>query len=507
MASIITAITPFTLQSLPDFPYDQWRAQQELYDSLEYIYSGEALDVKLTDPSSGKSTDKYPIKLNPLKGTAKKHASTVFGQNVDSIRHGGLPFQIIPDLDKEQKDIAQKFQDVIMKVLASNNFGTGMYGSTITSQYLGGAVIAAKFLPEENRIEVHFPNPKEFLGIPKGANYWNLMEGWIVKEITEKEARYYGYIPKMGETKFYYIEKWTETEYKIMVNGEVIAFKSNGIKQEGEHGYGRVPIIYVPHIREDGFIGQPIITDAVEGIIKELNLRWADIGDAVSEDSHSFVAVRNIRGSVKVLTIDGRPVVDLGSNTGISSNELQPDMFAVRTQSASSPMIAFGEELMDAYRREVNHPAVADGEDEGSQRSSLTLTTRMWPLVAEAEAERLFWTSGLIEFTRILTSIMVSKNMEGATKEMLDYPLIVQWQPMLPRDREALVQEAGVRASNDLGSKRHLMGLFGDVQDTETMLEEVIDEKEQLTKFEQQPQFGNNTSNNTGANTPGNSAD
>jgi hypothetical protein len=190
-------------------------------------------------------------------------------------------------------------------------------------------------------------------------------------------------------------------------------------------------------------------------------------------------------------------------------------MFAIKTQSASEPMLKFGGELYDAYRREVNHPAVADGEDEGSQRSSLTLTTRMWPLVSEAEWERLYWTTGIMEFSKILLTMMAEKGILGVTKEMINAPLIVQWQAMLPRDRESLIQELGIRASNDIGSKKHLMSLMGDIQNPDEEFQAILDEKKDLQEFEmlQQP-FGNNTGDSSSSDgssgdttNPGNPAD
>lgn len=512
--SIISRLLGFNLQDLPNFPYDEWQDLQSTYNELEYWYNGDLLQETVTDKNSGKSTEKYPIKINPLKGTARKHASTVFGQNVDSIRFGGLPVQFIPDLDKEQKEKAKTIKDALLKVYTDNKCGAKLFSNCIISQYLGGSVLTAKWLPKDKTIEINNPSPKEFLGVPKGSDYWTLSTAWIVREISESVAKDYGYTPKMGEKDFYYIEEWHEDSYKIMVNGQVINFEGTDLPMEGENVFKKVPIVYIPHLRETGFYGEPIVTEAVKGIIKELNLRWADIGDAVSEDSHSFVAVRNIRGTIKILRVDGRPIVDLGSNPGISANEVQPDMMSVRTQSASAPMITFGDNLYGVYRREVNHPAVADGEDEGSQRSSLTLTTRMWPLVSEAEWERLFLTVGLVEFNKILLTIMAEKNINEITEDMIDVPQIVQWQPMLPRDREALVQEAGVRASNDIGSKKHIMGLFGDVQDPEQMFDEVIDEKKEIGKVEvQNSPFGNTssgTANNKSATantTPGKSAD
>jgi len=154
-------------------------------------------------------------------------------------------------------------------------------------------------------------------------------------------------------------------------------------------------------------------------------------------------------------------------------------------------MAKFSSDLYIIYRREVNHPAVADGEDEGSQRSSLTLGVRMAPLVSEAEMERLFYSVGLVQFAGILLNIMFVKNLFNITKEMLETQFLVQWNSMLPKDREALTTEVAVRSKNKLGSNKHLMGLFGDIQDTDEELDQIRSEKDLITAS---TPFGGNVS-------------
>jgi len=491
LATSLFQLTPFDLSNLEGFPNTAWLSQNEYYLELENWYKGVPLSAVTIDKTTGRRIEKFPIKINPIKGTCQKHASTVIGQSVDSIRFGGLPFQLIPDMKKGKKKQGDTIKEALMKVFIKNALGATFLSNCIVSQYLGGSILAAKWLPQEKTIEISTPSPKEFMGIPDGANYWSLREAWIIREISQSDAKNYGYIPVFGESKFYYIEYWTKKSYKIMVNGKIINFPGTDIPQGGVNPFGRVPIIYIPHIRTTTFLGDSIITDTMRGVIKEMNLRMADIGDAVSEDSHNYVAVRNVRGGIKTIFLgDGRPVQNLGGGSGIG-NEPQPDMFAVVTKSASEPMVSFSEDLYKIYRREANHPAVADGEDEGSQRSSLTLAVRMAPLVAEAEMERLFYSIGLSFFAEILLTMMAEKGLFEITKEMIETEFVVQWQSMLPRDREALATEAAVRAKNKLGSKKHLTELFGDVNDIDDEMRLI----EEDVKFEQKdPAFGNNGS-------------
>lgn len=153
-------------------------------------------------------------------------------------------------------------------------------------------------------------------------------------------------------------------------------------------------------------------------------------------------------------------------------------MGAVRSQKASQTMLDFTADLLKAYRREVDHPAVADGEDEGSQRSALTLTTRMWPLTSHIETERTWWTVGICGLLKIVLTMLAKLKRENIIEEHAQEEFIIHWSPILPRDKESLVNEASVRAPNKLGSKRHIMSLFDDITDPEEQLDEIREESD-----------------------------
>jgi hypothetical protein len=251
---------------------------------------------------------------------------------------------------------------------------------------------------------------------------------------------------------------------------------------KGENVFGVVPIVYIPHIRDHGFLGNSIINDTVIGIIKEMNMRWADLGDAISNDAHDLIVGADIVGSVTFKQLpDGRPYVDIGQSSGMEGHQ-KPSLTVSATKSASEPMLKFGNKLDSMYRRETNHPAVADGEDEGSQRSSLTLNTRMWPLVSHVELERQTWSVGMTTFLKIIITMMNVKGLGGVTKEALDYKFKVEWPPMLPRDREALVTELSTRKAAKLGSQTHLMSLLDDIQYPDEQFEEILDEEKRLAE-------------------------
>jgi hypothetical protein len=473
--------TPWTLESLDNFPITTWNVQLADYQILTDWYKGINLAETVTDAKTKKQVEKFPIRINPIRNTCEKHAATLLGTALDSIHQGAMPIKVHVDpTDKSPEDV-KRIEKAINKTFADSNAGAIFMEDAVHSQYLGGCVWALSYIPGSGNVKdkllLSSPLPSEFVGIPDGTDYYNLKEAWVVKSLTFDELKQYVNDPSVGnqnqngnDVSWWYVEHWTKTEHTVQINGtDIITNKSNP--------FGVVPVVYIPHIRTTRFRGESVITDMVKGLVREINLREADVGDAVSEDTHNYIWVRNVRGSLSTVQIgDGRPIVNLGSTSGLTGNESNPDMQAVNNKSASSPILDFNKSLYDLYRIEVNHPAVADGVDQGSQRSSVTLNARMWPLTSHVEAERVFWSVGMATLAHCMLIIMANKELNGITEKDLDSEFVIEWSPMLPRDREAIVQEVAIRAKNKVGSRKHLMSILGDTQDLDAELEQIRSE-------------------------------
>jgi hypothetical protein len=473
---------PNSLNTLPGFPFVAWTNQTSVYQTLNRWYFGQVLNETTYDQASKQNIDKYPLHINPLKKTCERHASVLMGTSLDSIHYGGLPVTPMPRPKKKNKKLADEIKAALLDTWEQSGGGAMFLTNALISQRLGGCVFQAGWDNERKYIRITNPAPHEFIGIPDGSDLWNLREAWIVKVVSYIQALSYGVATADQNAYHYYVEHWTRKEYEITIDGEPI--KVEGYDAKGENTFGFVPIVYIPHLRVGtNLLGRPIINESVQGIILELNLRWADLGDAVNDDAHAITAVRNVRGGLSTLKVgDWHPFVNLGSQTGLG-NEGNPDMITVKTSSASAPMITVGEKLWSLYRRETDHPAVADGEDEGSQRSSLTLVTRMWPLVSHVENERVFWSVGLNVFEKMLLKIMVAKELFGITQEHVDCPLTQKWATMLPKDRKEIVDETAIRSKNHLGTRAHLLEVLSDTADPEQEATDVLEEWKEESKI------------------------
>ena len=465
----------FNLNQIHDFPESEWHSRRMIYNELEAWFSGVKLEEKQVQ--GGRTVEKYPIKINPIKGAVYKHAYALFGESENDSKPVALPI-LHPD-DRKLKNQAKIGQNFLNRLWYDNNGRSLMLSNGITSQILGGAVFKASYVPEHTwrkiPIRIESIHPANFVGIPMAGDQFRLEQAWIVKSISPKEAhRVYG-MEFPPDELVYYVEYWEPDYYEVTINGVIVpSGKSDPVTgqslyYQGRHEFGGVPIVYIPHVRTTGYYGESLITTNVQGIVEEMNKRVADYGDAVSDDSHRYYVISNTSGRPDVYELaSGLRVVQLPPNPSITGKEGSPAMEELGAAQASTAMKELNEQLYNQFRREAFIPAVADGEDEGSQRSALTLAMRMWPLLSHTSMERIYWADALALLDSMLLKVAMSvPNMPNLPKEVTDMRIERRWAPMLPRDREVFINELVNRASAHLGSLEHLLSLLDDIEDPE----------------------------------------
>ena len=463
----------FSLKDIEEFPYSDFTELQQYYDELDQWYTGYALNSTQTQGTT--EVEIYPLHLNPIRSALMKHVYTLFGEIPDNA-YGSLIAPKVMIRSGQPKAIqAQKVEDFLMDVFEDNGGASLEQENAILSQVFGGCIFKVGWLPDlpeptSGKISVEKILPEEFMCIPYMNNFWRLRKAWVIRPIDAYTAEQFGvYLPGLVNTGWY-IETWTEDSYRITINNVPIQqqYGDNALyKFEGSNPFGFVPFVYIPHERATSFWGTSIITEAVKGITKEKNLRVADAGDATSDESHSLLVMRNVRGSPTLRKIGTHiRVIDIGSGQNITG-QMDPDLFSVRRESLSQSMLVLTSDLHKEFRREVYVPAVADGEDEGSQRSGATLANRMWPLVSHTKGERVQWSTGMSILFKMILKMAQKKSIGGISEEDIKLRLRCKWYSSLPRDREQLSAELTTRAAQKLGSIEHLTDMFGDVDDLE----------------------------------------
>ncbi len=483
-ANIVGTEEDFTLSDIEGFPLEIYNRQQEIYLEAEQWFKGYTLNGS----NSGSDKDLYPLKINPLISTVMKHAYVLFGETINDGRPLVYPKMIATKDTQKAKDEAKEAEDALNMLWWENNGRSLMFENGILSQIYGGCVFKATYVPWESienggwrqiPIRIERVHPRWFMGRPNAGDMYRLREGWIINTIPYDEAKKWGYTGY--DDKPLFIEYWSGKKHVIRINKDEAHFPApipdmnDGQNPlSGENPFGFVPIVYIPHIRIGEFYGTNAF-DHLKGIVKEINLRFGDYGDAVNDDSHIPLGMRDVQGSPMVKKIgEGLSVIDLGSSSSIAGEGNPPDLFEIRKTRASSSMSNLLNELVNQYRRDSFVPAVAEGEDEGSQRSALTLATRFWPLTSHAGTERIFFSDGLNVFDNYLLKMMAAKNLYGINENHTKMRIKQSWAPMLPRDREAEVQEWALRSQENLGSIEHLLTLTRDVEDIAQQREDIL---------------------------------
>jgi len=496
----------FSLEDLPDFPYEAYSNQLSAYEEMENWFTGVALDNQpgLTKKSN---LDYYPMRINPLKRTVYKHAYMLFGE-AETNATTQVITKFIPRSDA-QKEACAYAERLIADIWDANSGRALLMENAILSQIYGGCVFKISYVPWESKeyggwreypIRIETANPKEVVLTPEPGDYYRLSDGWVVKQIRAAEAREYGYNAADEDVYYYYTEHWEKDTYITRINDQVAykMIKGEPYPLAGENPYGLIPLEYIPHIRAGNFLGLNVIDD-LKGLIRELNLRMGDYGDAINDDAHPVIYIRDVNGVPRMVTInDWLEVVDLHSTMSMTGSEKSPTMEEVRSSHASAAMKDLVEQILNEYRRDAFIPAVADGEDEGSQRSGMTLATRFWPLISHTATERYFWTPGLNVMQNMILRILNTKNLAGVTEEHLSLKVKQQWAPQLPRDREAQVTEWQLRRTSEIASIEHLIEMSGDVEDVPEERNKILQDIEDIEtikakiakQFAPEPTFG-----------------
>ena len=205
--------------------------------------------------------------------------------------------------------------------------------------------------------------------------------------------------------------------------------------------------MYAPTERSGGWYGLSACDDT-EGLMKEINARLADLGDAIRESAHRDIYVADTGRVISTVDLGGkREAIDLG-HTGHESNAKQPTAFAIDPPGIAQGLQDYPEMLRKELGRGSFIPEVAEGAQEGSQRSALSMQFRMHPLATKARAMRTHFGDALVRVNRMIAKMAIVHNLGGITKEhSKGVKHSINWSPMLPRDEELTTNKINLAVS------------------------------------------------------------
>ncbi|HRF96234.1 MAG TPA: phage portal protein, partial [Aggregatilineales bacterium] len=390
-------------------------------------------------------------------------------------------------VEESEKDLAENTQFVLNEIWMQSNARTIQLENGTYSQFLGGCVFKVEWrgTDEEARVPIYIKRiiPDHFIPVWGMDDMWNLLEAYVVYYVEETEAKnLYG----VEGTRILYVEHWTPKKVTIRVGNKSI--------MDAPNPFGFVPFVYIPKSREGDFFG-PSIVDDIEALVKEFNSRMANIGDTIRRNSQLNRFVTNLHDkTVKRVVFDrNQYFYDLG---------VQPNYSDAKTEMITEPpvnmpdsLVSWTQSLWTQLLRDSSLAPIVFGEDEGSQRSALTLAFRMWPLTSQVDIQRAYWDEGLTVISKMIIRMILIKMPKGINfggERVVLPPDILRrvtfthiWNPKIPRDREQSVNEAILMLQAGAIDPYTFHEMVGDIRDIDDVIERIISWKKRLAEFEQ----------------------
>jgi hypothetical protein len=179
---------------------------------------------------------------------------------------------------------------------------------------------------------------------------------------------------------------------------------------------------------------------------------------------------------------------DLGSSV---PGQDPPEVGVIPAQPEPASSFNFINFMLDMTRQAAFTSPVAFGEDEGSQRSGVTLQLRLWPLMQQVKTTRIYWRTQLVALHGMILAMAKFRDIGNRYDSRLaDYVVVPNFYDLVPQDRELLIDEIARRAEQDLISPEEAVARFGVKAGTE---QDEVNRIKAWLKFQAeqgQPDFG-----------------
>jgi hypothetical protein len=418
---------------------NSWEYQASLRLKYEQYFTGAIFEERVPLEAGIDSTEQtpllYPVGVNLVKLLAFAQADALFGEWEEDI----VRFRVRQDVEESKSaEQAVKFWS---QVLTDNNAQAVLHECAVDREVYGGTAIKiAPDLALPGHIRLSRINLNSFFPIWDPDEPDTLLEVYVATRMTREQCKAkYGFDPGADRDEVWRVEHWTPTSYENKIDNIRIDQFS------GVNPWGVVPFVYIPRLRSSIYWGDPI-TPEIMPVQDELNMRLADLGDAINYNSHPIRYGFNLPVSFDSNNFPLGPESfwDLGRVMG---NNPEPTVGLLEAQNpVPEPSFKFIEFIYDWSRTSAFAPPIAFGEDTGGgQRSGRTLEIRMWPLLRATRRSRGYMASGLKRIMRISAKILEQKEFDNISQHILlrsvDGTVVPDFWPLMPKDQAALVDE------------------------------------------------------------------
>ena len=375
----------------------------------------------------------FPVAINLVKMLCVAHADAAYGEWEER------PVSFIVRKDLEPTDADIKAIQFLHTVLDASSIQSMLWELELDRQIYGGSAFRINARP-------NYPERFRLYRMPKYNFYpvWDpddpdrLLEAYTITALSQEQAKAkYGFTTTNDYVNR--VEHWTMSSYTTYIDREAVA------KESGVNTYNALPFQYIPRFRQGNWYGESL-TQEITQVQDEMNIRVADIGDAINYNTHP------IRWGVNMPRAFNSENFPLGHNAfwdfGRSLRDMpKPEVGMLQVQNpvpqGAMDHINF---LYDWSRTSSFAPPIAFGEDNGGgQRSGITLEIRMWPLIKSIRRGRSYMSVGLSRTLKTLANMMKMQMPPEVSREMIESietgRIVPSFAHVMPRDRAALVDE------------------------------------------------------------------
>lgn len=433
-----------------------WQNQTALFQTFWRWLNGDALrDLNIKrELKDGTHPALYPLRINDIEMVCLIHAAALFGRFPEKTK--SLVNITYQNEDDQEDETCQKASKIMNQIWADSHGREIQSMGGILSQSHGGVWYRVRETTEAEDPWSKYPMrfemiPPDFvLAVYDNVNWWNVLEVYYMFYIGTDEAKQkWGLNVEGAGGRCLYMEHWTKDTYTLQIGGQTPSFKlgdSQYVMKNLPNPYGFVPFVYIPHPpRIGGFYGTSHIPRLL-GLVQEKNFRIADIGDWVRLSSIVIPWVKNVVSRVTNLElVPGLDARNLGvNNVGKAEPELQVTSMA--PENSGKAYETFHNILNEEIERQAFlSPIVLGKREGGSQRSGITTSLEVYPLESHINLERALWNEGFQILHKMALKMMLIKGIGEVTQDMMDLTSNVTFYPILPLDREALVNEVTLR--------------------------------------------------------------
>ena len=440
----------------------EWARQHGRYIEYAEHFGGEWLDETMAD----NETLVYPLKLNPIRLAAMLHVGFLFGEVTDSAT-SMVPLSVEKWGTGHDNNISvtQKLTDFLNRVFYENDAREMQQEGGLTAQVAGGVVFGERYDPTREAegklpIAIDSPGTAYFFPYYSTNEHYKLLRVIIQYYVDAAEVSIkYGIIGGDAGGNMLYKEDWTAKEYSITID-------DRALPPQRPLG-GVIPFTYIPHVRDGSFYGQSLFHN-MYGLAKGVNNQYSFISDTIGDDARKIPWVSDCASpSVRDM---GRGVL-LGDLGKTQPGQDSPKIYFPTRSNTNEAATKWASDLLTLARTEAHTPPIVYGQDEGSQRSALTLALRMIPLIKHINTERTHWSRGLSDLSHRILRVAANKNIAGITaSDIEDIRIWPEWAPILPRDTESELNRIILRLNNGLITPEQALTSMQDVRDVKTAL-------------------------------------